>query len=109
MDAIIFIDGDTIPKDNDFIEKYEVLFDDYDLIFGTREHTDISGLNVPPSDILTANMDELWQNKPLNYQDLRVVSKAVESWQNATSFNEKLDLMITGMIGWSCNFVRFYR
>lgn len=104
LDAIIFIDGDTHPKDNDFIEKYEELFNNYDLIFGTREHTDISGLNVPPSDLLTANMDELWQHKPLNYQDLRVVSKAVESWQNATTFNEKLDLMITGMIGWSCNF-----
>jgi hypothetical protein len=104
LDAIIFIDGDTHPKDNDFIEKYEELFDNYDLIFGTREHTDISGLSAPPSDLLTANMDELWQNKPLNYQDLRVVSKAVESWQNATTFNEKLDLMITGMIGWSCNF-----
>lgn len=104
LDAIIFIDGDTYPKNNDFIEKYEKLFEKYDLIFGTREHTDISGLKVPPSDLLTANMDELWQNKPLNYQDLRVVSKAVETWQNANTFNEKLDLMITGMIGWSCNF-----
>ena len=29
LDAIIFIDGDTHPKDNDFIEKYEELFDNY--------------------------------------------------------------------------------
>jgi hypothetical protein len=49
-------------------------------------------------------MDELWQKKPLNYQDLRVVSKAVESWQTSKTFTEKLDLMLTGMIGWSCNF-----
>ena len=104
LDALIFIDGDTYPKEKDFIEKYIEYFDNYDLIFGTREHTDISKLKVPPSDLLTANMDELWQKKPLNYQDLRVVSKAVESWQNSTTFNERLDLMLTGMIGWSCNF-----
>ena len=104
LDAIIFIDGDTYPKDKDFIEKYEEYFEKYDLIFGTREHTNISNLVVPPSDLLTANMDELWQNKPLNYQDLRVVSKALESWQESKSFYEKLDLMVTGMIGWSCNF-----
>lgn len=104
LDALIFIDGDTYPKEKDFIEKYIEYFDNYDLIFGTREHTDISNLKVPPSDLLTANMDELWQKKPINYQDLRVVSKAVESWQNSTTFNERLDLMLTGMIGWSCNF-----
>ena len=104
LDALIFIDGDTYPKEIDFIEKYIEYFKKYDLIFGTRIHTDISKLKVPPSDLLTANMDELWQNKPLNYQDLRVVSKAVESWQTAKTFNEKLDLMLTGMIGWSCNF-----
>ena len=104
MDALIFIDGDTAPKEIDFIEKYEDQFDNYELVFGTREHTDISGLKVPPSDLLTANMDELWQKKPLNYQDLRVVSKAVESWQESKTFDERLDLMLTGMIGWSCNF-----
>lgn len=104
LDALIFIDGDTYPKEKDFIEKYIEYFKKYDLIFGTREHTDISKLKVPPSDLLTANMDELWQKKLLNYQDLRVVSKAVESWQTSKTFTEKLDLMLTGMIGWSCNF-----
>lgn len=104
LDALIFIDGDTYPKEKDFIEKYIEYFKKYDLIFGTREHTDINKLKVPPSDLLTANMDELWQKKPLNYQDLRVVSKAVESWQIFKTFTEKLDLMLTGMIGWSCNF-----
>lgn len=104
LDALIFIDGDSNLKEINFIEKYEEFFNKYDLIFGTRQHTDISGLVKPPSDLLTANMDELWQKKPLNYQDLRVVSKSVESWQQSTTFDEKLDLMLTGMIGWSCNF-----
>ena len=74
------------------------------MVFGTREHTSPKGLKKPASDLLTANMDNLWLKKPLDNSDLRVVSNAVESWQNAKSFNEKLDLMITGMIGWSCNF-----
>ena len=103
-DALIFIDGDSYPKEKDFLIKYEDLFEKYDLIFGTREHTSPKGLKKPASDLLTANMDNLWLKKPLDNSDLRVVSNAVESWQNSTTFNEKLDLMITGMIGWSCNF-----
>ena len=103
-DALVFIDGDSYPKDKDFLIKYEDLFEKYDLIFGTREHTSPKGLKKPASDLLTANMDNLWLKKPLDNSDLRVVSNAVESWQNSTTFNEKLDLMITGMIGWSCNF-----
>jgi hypothetical protein len=103
-DALVFIDGDSYPKEKDFLIKYEDLFEKYDLVFGTREHTSPKGLKKPASDLLTANMDNLWLKKPLDNSDLRVVSNAVESWQNAKSFNEKLDLMITGMIGWSCNF-----
>lgn len=103
-DALVFIDGDSYPKDKDFLIKYEDLFEKYDLIFGTREHTSPKGLKKPASDLLTANMDNLWLKKPLDNSDLRVVSNAVESWQNSNTFNEKLDLMITGMIGWSCNF-----
>ena len=49
-------------------------------------------------------MDNLWNNKPLSYEDLRVASNAVNTWQNSYKFYEKLDLMVTGMIGWSCNF-----
>lgn len=103
-DALIFIDGDTYPKNNDFIIKYEDYFEKYDLVFGTREHTNPVGIKKPASDLLTANMDNLWNHKPLNYDDLRVASNAVSIWQNTFKFNEKLDLMITGMIGWSCNF-----
>lgn len=103
-DALIFLDGDTYPKDTTFLEKYNKLLNKYDLIFGTREHTSINGLKLPASDLLTANMDELWLGKDLNYTDLRIVSGAVDAFQNAKTFDEKLDLMITGMIGWSCNF-----
>ena len=103
-DALVFIDGDTCPKNDNFIEKYEDCFKNYDLVFGTREHTNPIGLKKPPSDLLTANMDNLWNNKPLSYEDLRVASNAVNTWQNSYKFYEKLDLMVTGMIGWSCNF-----
>ena len=77
-DALVFIDGDSYPKDKDFIIKYEDLFEKYDLVFGTREHTDITGLKKPASDLLTANMDNLWLKKPLDNTDLRVVTKAVQ-------------------------------
>ena len=104
MDKIIFMDGDCMPDGRDFIEKYDLLLDNYDLIFGTRTHTDVSKLKNPPSDLLTANMDNMYHGKKLDYTDLRVVSGAVRSWAEAKTFEEKLDLMLTGMIGWSCNF-----
>ena len=103
-EAIIFMDGDCYLEDPDFIKKYIKHFKKHDLVFGTRKHTDITGLEKPASDLLTANMDELWSDKPLNYTDLRVVTGAVEGWKKSKDFYERLDLMITGMIGWSCNF-----
>lgn len=103
-DAIVFIDGDSYPKKSDFLAKYDDLLEENDLVFGTRVHTDIKGLKQPPSDLLTSNMDNLWLGKDLNYADLRIVSNAVKCWKEATTFEEKLDLMVTGMIGWSCNF-----
>ena len=103
-DAIIFIDGDCSPMKVDFVERYETLLSNHDLIFGTREHSDIDTLEMPPSDILTANMDNMWAKKPIDYTDLRVVSGAVNAWNEAKTFSERLDLMLTGMIGWSCNF-----
>ena len=106
-DAIVFIDGDSYPKKTDFLAKYDDLFEENELVFGTRIHTDIKGLKQPPSDLLTANMDNLWLKKELNYSDLRIVSNAVKCWKESKSFEEKLDLMVTGMIGWSCNF-RFH-
>lgn len=104
FDALVFMDGDCFPEDSKFLEKYASLLSNYSLVFGTRTHTDISGLSKPPSDLLTANMDNLFAKTELDYSDLRVVSGAVRAWQESTKFSEKLDLMLTGMIGWSCNF-----
>lgn len=103
-DAIVFMDGDCFPENPAFLEKYWMLLDNHDLVFGTRRHTPVDGLSVPPSDLLTANMDNLYHGKPLNYSDLRLVSGAVGAWRDSKSFAERLDLMLTGMIGWSCNF-----
>ena len=104
FDALVFMDGDCYPYSSDFIGTYAKLFKKHDLIFGTRRHEDVSELSRPPSDLLTANMDNMWKKSKLDYTDLRVVSGAVREWQSSKSFTEKLDLMLTGMIGWSCNF-----
>lgn len=103
-DALIFMDGDCSPLNPDFIEKYAKHLAKYDLVFGTRRHSDISGLSKPPSDLLTANMDNLYAQQPIDYSDLRVVAGAVSAWTDSKTFEERLDLMLTGMIGWSCNF-----
>ena len=103
-DAIVFMDGDCYPDSEDFLGAYEKLFRKHELVFGTRRHDKADGLSVPPSDLLTANMDNLWLKRPVDYTDLRVVAGAVKEWQGTRSFSERLDLMLTGMIGWSCNF-----
>jgi hypothetical protein len=103
-DALIFMDGDCSPLNPDFIEKYAKHLAKYDLVFGTRRHSDIAGLTKPPSDLLTANMDNLYAQQPIDYSDLRVVAGAVSAWADSKTFEERLDLMLTGMIGWSCNF-----
>lgn len=105
IDYLVFMDGDCCPKDNTYIERYVGLLSKYDLVFGTREHTTVSKrMKMPASDLLTANMDNMWQGKPIDYTDLRVVSGAVNAWQTATTDEERIDLMLTGMVGWSCNF-----
>lgn len=103
-DILIFMDGDCSPLQDDFVEKYVGHMGKNDLLFGTRKHGDISGLAKPPSDLLTANMDNLYEGKPIDYSDLRVVAGAVRAWDEAKTFAERIDLMLTGMIGWSCNF-----
>jgi glycosyltransferase involved in cell wall biosynthesis len=104
-DALIFIDGDSYPKNNKFIQLYEDELDKYDLVFGTRVHKlPAKKLKKAPSDYLTANMDRLWSKQYLSTKDLRIEAGAVETWKNTELFNEKLDLMLTGMICWSCNF-----
>lgn len=103
-DGIIFIDGDSEPMDNQFIEDYEQSLSKYDLIFGMRRHKYPKNIMFPASDLLTTNMDNMWQHNEFDFRDLRIVSGAVAAWQKSKTFTEKLDLMITGMIGWSCNF-----
>ena len=102
-DILVFMDGDCSPLRTDFLETYAHMAK-YDLVFGTREHSDITGLSKPPSDLLTANMDNLYERKPIDYTDLRVVAGAVKAWEDSSTFEERIDLMLTGMIGWSCNF-----
>lgn len=104
FDAIVFIDGDCVPENREFLEMYTRLLGSHDLVFGTRRHTDPAGLELPPSDLLTANMDNLYARQPLDFRDLRVVAGAVGAWGTAKTFEERVDLMITGMVGWSCNF-----
>ena len=104
-DAIVFLDGDCCPKHTNFLQKYSDLLEKYGLVFGTREHSmPKRKLELPPSDLLTANMDNLYRGKKLDSTDLRVASGAVDAWNRASTFEERLDLMVTGMIGWSCNF-----
>lgn len=103
-DILVFIDGDCYPKSDLFIDEYAALATKYDLIFCMREHTPIDNIKKPASDLLTANMDQLWEHRPIDYTDLRVASGAVEAWNDTDDFAERVDLMLTGMIGWSCNF-----
>ena len=103
-EALVFLDGDCYPDSTDFLGTYAKLLDNYDLVFGTRRHDDVSTLDTPPSDLLTANMDNMWAGQPIDYTDLRKVSGAVDAWKESKTFSERLDLMLTGMIGWSCDF-----
>lgn len=104
-DSVIFIDGDCVPKSRDFLADMADQLDQFDLVYATRQH-DIKGkkLKFPPYDLLTVNMDNLYNGKKLDLTDLRVASGAVEAFNSTDSFEEKLDLMLTGMIGWSCCF-----
>ena len=103
-DALVFMDGDCYPDSQTFVERYSMLLNNHDLVFGTRRHDDVTGLSLPPSDLLTANMDNLWAGNLVDYNDLRLVSGAIDAWKSSRTFSERLDLMLTGMVAWSCNF-----
>lgn len=104
-DIIIFMDGDCRPEKRTYIQNFGEHLLENDLVFGTRRHDDIDGsIRLPASDFLTANMDNMWSGDRMDYTDLRVVSGAVDAWHESDDFDERLDLMLTGMIGWSCNF-----
>ena len=121
-DLVFFMDGDSVPEDYKFFERFSKLVADVStpkMIFGTRVHTErpydfnkwLKGENPffhkfqnMPSDLLTANMDNFQKHNPLDHTDLRSVAGVIESFNKLTNFHDKVDYMHTGMVSWSCNF-----
>lgn len=108
-DYIIFMDGDTMPEDATFVEGHMVFLAGGDpgrMLFSTRRHipNPEKPCSKPPSDYLTANMDSMYNGEELTSTDLRVVSDTVSTYQSMSSFDEKCDLILSGMVTWSCNF-----
>lgn len=121
---LIFFDGDSYPADNNFIENYQRAFAEYPAksisFYGMREHIQ-RPINLKeyirdeecytyepiinlPSSLLNTNNDNLYLGYDLNYKDYREISGIVDLYNKMTSFNEKMDLILTGRITWSCNF-----
>lgn len=121
-DIILFMDGDSIVEDDCFIERLLTYFEKPStpaLVFGTRIHTErpydfnkwVDGETTAyqrypnkPSDLITANMDNLMHGRDITYQDLREVARVTETFNELESFEEKVDHVLTGMVTWSCNF-----
>lgn len=131
-DVIIFMDGDTVPENDLFIENYLGMFPEEHtwgkFVFGTRKHAKrpevdrcdeylkayhgecdaFTSLDRYPSDLLTANMDLIISDGPvefddLDHRDLRIVA-GIPNGFNQLSMDEKIDHILTGMVTWSCNF-----
>lgn len=129
-DLVIFMDGDAVPENDNYIENYIEMYPPENpwpkFVFGTRKHIkrphkhnmfDIFSGNkhyphIPckkyPSDLLTGNMDLIIANKPiqfddLNHLDLRIISGVADEF-NKLNQDEKIDMIISGMVTWSCNF-----
>jgi glycosyltransferase involved in cell wall biosynthesis len=116
-DAIVFLDGDCIPQDNNFIRNYlKALKSPQMALFGMRKHIprpkylgdfrddldyEETQIKKYPSDLLTANLDK---KRKFDNKDLRVVSGAFNAFNKAKTKIEKLNLLATGMVSWSCNF-----
>ncbi len=120
-DVLIFMDGDTIPRMDDYIENYMNLFARLGprVIFGMRSHIPrpinfrnfndgldykAEPLTLPPSDMLTANMDNLYNNKPMSNIDLRITGNMVNYFKDAETLEQKLSYVLSGWVTWSCNF-----
>lgn len=120
-EIVVFMDGDSVPEDDLYLSRIVTHFvrNDKVLLFGTRVHqerpfnlrkwfegseTFYHKFDNRPSDLLTANMDNLDKGLPLDHRDLRESSGIVEAYNNCETFNERVDFMISGMISWSCNF-----
>ena len=128
-DLVIFMDGDTVPEHDRFIENYAELYPDENpwpkFVFGTRKHVSrpVEGqlsrffTGMPynevkvtkyPSDLLTGNMDKIITDRPirlrdLDTRDLRIISGVADEF-NKLNHEEKIDMVISGMVTWSCNF-----
>lgn len=108
-DYIIFMDGDTMPEDTAFVWGHTEFLAGGEpgrMLFSTRRHipNPEKPCTKPPSDYLTANMDSMYNREDLTSTDLRVVSDTVSTYQSASTFDEKCDLILSGMVTWSCNF-----
>lgn len=125
---LIFFDGDSFPADKYFIENYEKAFSEHSSdcvsFYGMREHIQrpldfgeflkdsesysFKPIMKMPSSFLNSNNDNLYDNlyfqRDLDYEDYRDISGIVDLYGKMTSFNEKIDLILTGRITWSCNF-----
>lgn len=128
-DLIIFMDGDTIPEHDQYIENYIALFpreiDWGKFVFGTRKHIarpipgtfidfyngldpKLDTLKKYPSDLLTGNMDFIISDAPvtldmLDPRDLRIIAGVTDQF-NTLNHEEKIDVILSGMVTWSCNF-----
>jgi glycosyltransferase involved in cell wall biosynthesis len=127
-DVVIFMDGDTFPESDDFVENHLSSLGGHPynksrLVFGMRKHTkECAGgpeewesskdskfkihITYPkyPSDLLTGNMDNLAEGNELDYRDLRILSGVTDKFNTIKDFDEKADYLLTGMVAWSCNF-----
>ena len=130
-DLVIFMDGDTVAENDNFIENYLELYPAENpwpkFVFGTRRHVarplpghigryfSIKDIDYPsvtvtkyPSDLLTGNMDSIIADKPISIKDLdprdlRIICGIADEF-NKLNADEKIDMIISGMITWSCNF-----
>lgn len=121
-DIVSFMDGDSLVEDDCFVERLLTHMGDHNLetlMFGTRIHSErpydlerwVAGENVPtqrfankPSDLLTANMDNMMRGADLDFRDLRVVANVLENYSKLETFDDRADFILTGMLTWSCNF-----
>lgn len=130
-DVVIFMDGDTVPESQYFIENYIKMFPKEHpwgkFVFGTRKHIkrpvnptdymrsvvsddadiEYTVLDKYPSDLLTGNMDLIVSDDSvgfdnLDHRDLRIIA-GIPNGFNQLTMDEKVDHIITGMVTWSCN------
>ena len=103
-DALIVLGGDCYPSDKKFIMNYEEHLEQFDLVYGMKEYSNPERIAKLPLDLGIENIDNLWKNKQLNLEDIREYMNVVNRWQNTFSSTEKLDMIVSGNVGWNGNF-----